>query len=197
MLHISEIVVVEGKYDVIRLSSFLDAKIFATNGFGIFKDKKRLELLRQMAEKNGIVILTDSDGAGLVIRRYLSGSMPGIQIKQAYIPSIQGKEKRKKQVSKEGFLGVEGMNEEVLMKALKNAGISFSQENTQKDWITKARLFDDELTGHSNSAEYRRMFLQLFDLPMNLTTNRLLDWMNVALTEEEYLEALERIKCNQ
>ena len=138
MLSIAEVIVVEGKYDEIKLSSMVDATIFVTNGFSIFKDKKRLEMLRQMAKNRGVILLTDSDGAGLVIRDYLTGALPGITIKQAYIPMIEGKEKRKRQPSKEGFLGVEGMQEETVKEALLKAGISVDYK--QNRWMTKARM---------------------------------------------------------
>lgn len=196
MLHVEEVIVVEGKYDAIKLSNIVDAPIFVTNGFAIFKDDEKMELLRQMASKNGVVLLTDSDGAGLVIRRYLSGALPDIEIKQAYIPQLVGKERRKKQSSKEGFLGVEGMSEKILKEALLHAGVGTTCSN-KNQWMTKSRLFEDGLSGSENSRELREKFLLLYHLPKNLSTKRMIEWINIVLTEEEYLQILERISCNQ
>lgn len=193
MLHISEVIVVEGKYDAIKLSSFVDAPIFVTNGFGIFKDKERLELLRQMGKNRGIVVLTDSDGAGLVIRNYLIGSLPGITIKQAFIPAIEGKERRKRKSSKEGLLGVEGVKKEDIQYALQSAGILLKNPEERKDWLTKNRLFEDGLVGTTDSAQKRKKLLSLYGLPQNLSTNKLLCWMNTAMSEEEYYKVLELI----
>ena len=128
-LHIREVLVVEGKHDAIKLAPLTDATVFVTDGFRIFRDKERLSLLRQMAEKRGVILLTDSDGAGFVIRNYLIGALPGIAIRHAFIPEVTGKEKRKSRPGKEGLLGVEGMDAETLRRILADAAAAVSRRN--------------------------------------------------------------------
>lgn len=190
MLHIHEVVVVEGKHDAIKLAAVTDATVFATNGFRIFKDTARMNELRALATARGCVLLTDSDGAGFVIRNYLTGALPGVTIKHAFIPEIAGKEKRKATAGKEGLLGVEGMDEATLEKVLLAAGVS-PQEAPRPVFVTKARLFADGLSGRPDSAARREAFLRRFGLPQKLSVARLLDFINTALTEEEYTSALE------
>ncbi len=196
MLRVNEVLVVEGTYDAIKLSEITDATIFTTNGFRIFKDKDRLNALRRLARRNGCVLLTDSDGAGFVIRRYLTGALPGVTVKQAYIPEIPGKEKRKSAPGKEGLLGVEGMDEEVLKNALIAAGATVSDADPREDegFLTMSRMYADGLAGRPDSARLREAFLKRANLPLKLTSQRMLRYINFALTEEEYETILEEIK---
>ena len=192
-LHIREVLVVEGKHDAIRLKPLTDAVIFATDGFRIFRDPERLALLRQMAEKQGVILLTDSDGAGFVIRNYLIGALPGIAIRHAYIPEIPGKEKRKRAPGKEGLLGVEGMDADTLRRVLADAAVAEPPET----WLTRARLYEDGLIGRPDSARRRAAILQGAGLPQKLSTARLLEWINAAWTEETYKKALENVTCER
>lgn len=187
MIKVNEVIVVEGRYDKNTLSQILDATIIETNGFGIFSDKDKLSLLRRLAEKRGLVIMTDSDGAGFVIRNHLKGAIDPKLIKHAYIPDMEGKEKRKTSISKEGKLGVEAMTGDVILKALENAGVSIGDESQTNaiDRITKADLFELGLSGGSGSAEKRRMLIKRLDLPERLSANALLDVLNVLVTREE------------
>ena len=187
MIHIREAVIVEGKYDQIRLSSLLDATIVVTNGFGIFKDKERMAYIRRLAAERGLLILTDSDGAGLVIRNYLSASIPPEQIRHAFVPEILGKEKRKAKPSKEGKLGVEGMATDALVRALERAGVLHETDAPAlpKGSLTTADLMELGLTGRDDSHERRNALLKKLGLPSFLNTKRLLEWLNANLTNEE------------
>ena len=192
MLRIREAIVVEGRYDKNTLSQLVDTVIVTTNGFGIFKDKAQLALLRRLAAERGLVILTDSDGAGFVIRNYLRGALPPAQVKHAYIPDLPGKERRKASPGREGQLGVEGMRPEVLVEALRRAGATFLDETAEapaKEALTKADLFTLGLSGGEGSAERRRRLLRRLDLPEHLTANGLLEALNLLFDREE-LEAL-------
>lgn len=193
MLHIREVVVVEGKHDAVKLAAVTDAVVFQTNGFRIFKDTARLAELRALAQKCGCVLLTDSDGAGFVIRNYLNGALPGIAVKHAFIPEIKGKEKRKSAPGKEGLLGVEGMDEETLKSALLAAGVTVDDTPQKGGFMTKARLFSDGLTGREDAAARRAAFSAHFDLPQKLSTARLIQFINAALSEEEYEAVLEEL----
>ena len=193
MIRIKETIVVEGKYDKNKLSSLVDGVIIETNGFGIFKDKKRLAMIRRLAEKNGLVILTDSDGAGFLIRGKLCSCIRPELIKNAYIPDILGKEKRKSTPSKEGKLGVEGMRPAVLLEALRRAGATFADEGAAEcpgDPITKADLFALGLTGGTDSAAKRRALLKQLDLPEHLTPNGMLEALNLLYSREEFLSRM-------
>lgn len=195
MLHIREVLVVEGKHDAVKLAAVTDATVFQTNGFRIFKDDDRLSELRALAKVKGCVLLTDSDSAGFVIRNYLLGALPGIAVKHAFIPEIKGKEKRKSAPGKEGLLGVEGMDEDTLKKALLAAGVTVEDcSQTVVPFVTKARLFQDGLTGRNDSAARRGAFLKRFDLPQKLSVARMMEFINTALSEEEYEAALEEIQ---
>lgn len=195
MLRIKEALVVEGKYDKNTLSQIIDAPIFVTDGFGIFKDPEKLALLRAAAEKRGLIILTDSDGAGFVIRGYLKGAIPPELVKQAYIPDVCGKEKRKAAPGKEGKLGVEGMTPAVLLQALRNAGATIidgpvgaaigRQPDAESIEITKTDLYELGLTGRPDSKERRRALQKALGLPENLSTNALLTALNCVTTREE------------
>ena len=183
MKRLKEVIVVEGRYDKNALSQVVDATIITLGGFSVFNDKEKLAFLRRLAEKQGIVVLTDSDGAGFVIRNYLKGALPKNQVKHAYIPDIHGKEKRKRAPGKEGKLGVEGMRPEVLLNALQKAGATFLDETgetaTAKEPITKADLFALGLTGGADSAAKRQALLKKLELPEHLTTNGLLEALNL------------------
>ena len=191
MLKIKEAIVVEGRYDKNKLAQLVDTVILETSGFGIFKDKEQLALLRKIGEKRGLILLTDSDGAGFVIRNYLKGALPKELIKQAYIPDVQGKERRKRHAGKEGKLGVEGMKPEVLLSVLERAGATFldgeGESASLKDPITKADLFALGLTGGPDSAAKRQALLRKLDLPEHLTANGMLEALNL-LYDRETLE---------
>ena len=176
MLQIKEAVIVEGRYDKIKLSSIVDAPIIETNGFRVFSDREKQSLIRQIAEKRGILVLTDSDSAGFV---FLKGVVPKEQIKHCYIPQIEGKERRKPQKSKEGLLGVEGVTDEVIISAIRKSGATVLGEPEKPTrGITKADLFSLGLTGGENSAKKRQQLLKKLDMPSYLSTNALLTALN-------------------
>ena len=190
MLRIREAIVVEGRYDKNTLSQLVDTVIIETSGFGIFKDKERLALLRRLAEKRGLIVLTDPDGAGFVIRGHLRGSLPPDRVKHAYVPDIYGKERRKRQGGKEGKLGVEGMRPEVLEAALRRAGATFLDEEGERAApagrpITKADFVALGLSGGPGAAERRRALLQRLELPEHLSPNAMLEVLNALFTREE------------
>lgn len=190
MVKLREAIVVEGRYDRNTLAQIVDAPIFQTDGFGIFKNKAQLALLRAAARERGLIILTDSDGAGFVIRNYLKGAIPPQQIKHAYIPDIAGKERRKAAPGKEGKLGVEGMKPEIILEALRRCGATFEDGTTpRRAAITKADLFDLGLTGAPDSAARRGRLLKRLELPEHMSTNAMLEALNILLTREE-LETL-------
>lgn len=191
MIKIKEVVIVEGRYDKIKLSSLLDALIIETNGFAIFKDKEKMEMIRRLAEKRGILILTDSDSAGFKIRSYLGGSLPKEQVKHAYIPDVFGKEKRKPRHSREGKLGVEGIKAELLLEALKRAGVTSEESKEEIRTITKLDLYADGFSGGPESHIRRQKLLQLLSLPERLSTNALVDVLNAAASYEEYRRVVE------
>lgn len=198
MINIKEAVIVEGKYDKMRLKSVINATIIETNGFRIFNDKEKINLIKQLAEKQGIVILTDSDGAGFIIRNHLKGIVPKEQMKHAYIPQIKGKEKRKEKPSKEGILGVEGIDEEYLLSALKNAGVTINDINyNTNNIITKTDLYRLGLTGRDNSKIMRKALLKKLNLPPYITTNALAEVLSSIITFQQ-LEKLvnELVKSN-
>ena len=164
MIKLKEAVIVEGRYDKIKLKNLIDAPIIETNGFRIFNDKERRDMIRQIADKRGILIMTDSDGAGLVIRNFLNGAVDKDKIKHCYIPQLEGKEKRKEQKSKEGFLGVEGVPDDVIIEAIRKSGATvIGEEAAQTNEITKADLFTLGLTGSSNSARKRKKLLKYLE----------------------------------
>ena len=194
-MKIREAIVVEGRYDKNTLSQLVDTVILETSGFGIFKDKEKLSLLRRIAAARGIILLTDSDGAGFVIRNYLKGALPKEQVKHAYIPDIPGKERRKRQPGKEGKLGVEGMSQAVLEKALRQAGATVLDEEAVSQLpppLTKADLYACGLTGGEGSREKRGRLLKSLDLPEHLSPNAMLPVLS-ALYDRESL--LEKMRC--
>ena len=188
MIKVKEAIIVEGKHDKIKLANFIDGLIITTDGFGIFKNKEKQLLIRHLAETRGILILTDSDGAGFVIRNFLKGSVSPDKIKNAYIPDIFGKEKRKSQPSKEGKLGVEGISEEILCRAIANSGAECELNNSSKSQreLTKADLFEYGLTGSPNASQNRDILKKALHLPENLTSNALLDILNCTMTKNEF-----------
>lgn len=186
---VQEVIVVEGRYDKNTLSQVVDATILETRGFGIFKDKEMATLLRRLAAERGLILLTDSDGAGFVIRNHLRSIIPPQQVKHAYIPDRYGKERRKRTPGKEGKLGVEGMAPTVLLEALERAGATFldgvPREKGQP--ITKADLMELGLVG-PGSTQRREQLLKNLDLPEHLTPNALLEVLNLLYTREDFLE---------
>ena len=190
---VREVIVVEGRYDKNALSQVVDATILETKGFGIFKDKAMAAFLRRLAAERGLILLTDSDGAGFVIRSHLRGILPPEQVKHAYIPDIHGKERRKRQPGKEGKLGVEGMPPAVLLQALERAGATFEDTETTKRSgppITKADLMACGLAGPGSVAR-RGTLLKQLDLPEHLTANGLLEALNLLYTREAFFQWLE------
>lgn len=192
MLHIKQAVIVEGKYDKIKLSSVIDAVIIVTNGFSIFKDKEKMSLIRAYAEKTGIIILTDSDSAGFKIRNYLKGSVKG-NIINVYIPDVFGKERRKEKASKEGKIGVEGIDTDIIINAFEKAGVTFSERDTKKESITRMDLYDDGFLGGENSSFKRKMLLKYLDLPELLSVSGMLDILNSMFTLKEYKKIISKI----
>jgi len=190
---IREAIVVEGRYDKNTLSQVVDALILETSGFGIFKDGERLALLRRVARERGLIVLTDSDGAGFVIRDFLKGAVDPALVKQAYIPDRPGKERRKRAPGKEGKLGVEGMDPHTLLEALRRAGATFliGEEDRAPTGtpITKADLFAAGLSGGEGSAQRRQKLLRELDLPEHMSPNALLAVLN-ALYGYEPLEEM-------
>ena len=190
MLKIREAIVVEGRYDKNTLAQIVDAPILETKGFGLFKDPKQLELLRSVAKKRGLIVLTDSDGAGFVIRNHIKSAIPAKYLKHAYIPDVAGKEKRKAAPGKEGKLGVEGMSPEVLLAALKNAGATIEGESTarENDQITKQDFVEFGLSGGLNASERRKRLENRLYLPEHMSANALLQALNLLLSREELAE---------
>ena len=195
MRKIKEVIVVEGRYDKNTLSQIVDATVITLGGFSVFNDKEKLAFLRRLAEERGLIVLTDSDGAGFVIRNYLKGALPKDQVKQAYIPDIHGKERRKRHAGKEGKLGVEGMKPEILLDVLQKAGATFldgEEAAVEKgDSITKADLFELGLTGGTDSTAKRQVLLKKLNLPERLTTNGMLEALNLLYDRESLLAVLE------
>ena len=189
MVKIREAILVEGKYDKNTLSQIVDAPIFQTNGFGILRDKAQLLLLRRIAEKQGLIVLTDSDGAGFVIRNYLKGAIPAQQLKHAYIPDVFGKERRKAAPGKEGKLGVEGMTAQVILASLRKAGATFEDEEPQNyvSPLTKQDFFELGLSGGKDSSEKRRKLLKLLDLPEHMSSNAMLQALSLLYSKEDLL----------
>lgn len=192
MMEKKPIIIVEGKYDVSIVKKITDAPVIQTNGFSIFNNKKLDDFIKKYAPENGIVILTDSDRAGFTIRHHIESLVDKKYIKNAYIPRIQGKEKRKDRPSKENVLGVEGMTEQTLRRALEQAGVDFGQEKNG-DVISKTDLYNDGLIGKKDSREKRRILLQKLDLPDFLSSNRLLDILNASVSKDEYNEIMKEI----
>lgn len=194
MVRIEEAIVVEGRYDKNTLSQIVDAPIFETAGFGIFKDKKQMALLRRVAEKRGLIVFTDSDGAGFVIRNHIKSAIPGKYLKHAYIPDIPGKERRKSAPGKEGKLGVEGMTPEVILQALKNAGATFAGDAVSpKVGITKQDLMALGLSGGAEAGKKRQALLKKLDLPEHMSANAMVQALSLLYDLQELTKMVEAL----
>ena len=190
MIKIKEAVIVEGKYDRMRLAALFDTAIIETGGFRVFNDGEKRAVIRELARTRGIILLTDSDGAGLLIRSFLKGAVPKGSVKQAYVPEIEGKERRKAAPSKQGLLGVEGMTDEIIINAVLRSGATVSGEGERaQSELTKADLYELGLSGRENSAELRRALLKRLGFPQYMTANALLSALRLIYTREE-LETL-------
>ena len=186
MLKIKEAIVVEGRYDKNTLSQVVDAPILETSGFGIFKDREQMSFLRQVAERRGLIVFTDSDGAGFVIRNHIKSAIPSKYLKHAYIPDVYGKEKRKAAPGKEGKLGVEGLPPEILLDALRRAGATIEgQDSPGKKGITKQDLMARGLSGGANAGAKRQLLLKKLGLPERMSANAMLQALNLLCTLEE------------
>ena len=194
-LRLKEAVIVEGRYDRIKLSELIATPVIETGGFRVFKDKERQKLISEIAAKRGILILTDSDAAGFVIRNFLKGMIPLEKIKNAYVPEILGKEKRKDAPSKEGLLGVEGMELSILKEAIRRSGATILGEEPGQNSasITKSDLYDLGLSGRENSKTLREHLLSSLGLPKYLSANALVDALNCLFTKEEFEEYFDKI----
>ena len=191
MKKVREVIVVEGRYDKNTISQIVDATVIETAGFGVFSDNEKLMLLRKLAEKRGLIILTDSDKAGFFIRGRLRGMLGDLNIKHAYIPDIDGRERRKSSPSKEGKLGVEGMTPAAILSALERAGATFEDvpvnaENCAR--ITKTDMYEAGLSGVTGSAKKRLELLNRLDLPKRLSANGLLDVLNILYSREDFFQ---------
>jgi len=194
-IKIQEVLIVEGKYDLNTVKQVVDGIVITTDGFGVFHNREKLQLIERMAETRGVIILTDSDGAGFLIRNYLKGRLSKENVKHAYIPDVYGKEKRKRTASKEGKLGVEGMRPEVLCKALERAGVNVSDSHEQdRELISKADLYMLKLSGTPNSSENRRRLIAALDLPEKLSSNVLLDVLNALFSRDEFLDKWQELQ---
>ena len=193
MIKLEQAVIVEGKYDKIKLTSIIDGVIIVTNGFGIFKDKEKLELIRYYAEKTGIIILTDSDNAGRKIRGYIKGAIKKGSIVNVHIPDIFGKEKRKTKPSAEGKLGVEGIDAKILREAFSKAGITATERIAPRD-ITKLTMFELGLSGGNESSILRKKLQSRLGLPSMLSAGALLEVLNTMMTAEELAEHMAAVK---
>lgn len=191
MITLDRPVIVEGKYDKQKLSAVLDTTIITTNGFRIFNDREKRALIRRLAEKNGIFVLTDADGAGLVIRNLLRGCVPKEKITHLYIPAVVGKERRKSAPSKEGFLGVEGIDTETLIRIFEPFAVGEqSNDTTRKAAVTKADFYEAGLSGGEGSAELRARLADKLHLPPHMSANALLEAVNLLYSVEEFEEAM-------
>ena len=184
-------VIVEGKYDKITLENVIDALIIPTNGFSLFKDKQKCELIRLFAKREGVVVLTDSDSAGNIIRNHIKNIANGGKVYNVYVPCIEGKEKRKTKASKEGFLGVEGLSPDILKKAFEDSGIFTASVEKNSKKITKTDLFQYALSGTKNAADNRKKLLEYLNLPNNLSANAMLGVFNTIFCYEEFVKAVQ------
>ena len=195
----------EGTYDKIKLTSIVDTAVIATDGFSIFKNKEKLAFIRTMAKKTGIIVLTDSDGAGFKIRNYLKQGLSSDEIKHAYIPDILGKERRKNTASKEGKLGVEGVDAALIIKALINAGATIIGEDgaasasaqSQKRLITRLDFYNDGITGGADSANRRRCLAKRLELPERISANMLAEIINIMVDYDEYCDILNTLQAKK
>ena len=198
MIKVKEAIVVEGRYDKNTLSQIVDAPILETSGFGIMKDKQQLKLLRKVAESRGLIVFTDSDGAGFVIRNFLKGAIDAKYLRHAYIPDISGKERRKSAPGKEGKLGVEGMTPQVIVNSLRKAGATVLGEEIKRSAgnITKQDMMELGLSGGANSSILRKQLLKKLDLPEHMSANALLQAVNLLYTLDELREIMTQLGEN-
>ena len=195
MIRIKEAIVVEGRYDKNTLSQIVDCPIFETHGFGIFKDKKQMDLLRRVAKQRGLIVFTDADGAGFVIRNHIKSAIDGRYLKHAYTPDILGKERRKKTAGKEGKLGVEGMNPQIILDALRKSGATIDGEaGVSAQGITKQDLMAMGLSGAPDSSQKRLLLLKKCGLPERMTANAMLEALNLLYNKEELKQLLEELE---
>lgn len=196
-IKIKEAVVVEGRYDAARLRTVVDTTVVETGGFSLFRDRETRALLRKLAAARGLIVLTDSDAAGFVIRDHISGALPKDRVKHAYVPEVSGKERRKSKPSAEGLLGVEGIDGAVIVEALLRAGATVEgscEYAVSPPFLTKARLYEDGLAGCENSALLRERLLRALGLPHRLSANRLIETVNALCTESEYETLLQTLR---
>ena len=197
MVKIREAIVVEGRYDKNTLSQIVDAPIFQTDGFGIFRDWEKMRLLRRTAEKLGLIVFTDSDGAGFVIRSHIKSAIPEKYLKHAYIPDIPGKEKRKAAPGKEGKLGVEGMKPEIILEALRRAGATFDDgQAPAAGGITKQNMMELGLSGGPDSSAKRKKLIKALDFPEHLSANALLQALNLLYSLDELKAAVAALETD-
>ena len=197
MVKIREAIVVEGRYDKNTLSQIVDAPIFQTDGFGIFRDREKMRLLRRAAERLGLIIFTDSDGAGFVIRNHIKSAIPEKYLKHAYIPDIPGKEKRKAAPGKEGKLGVEGMKPEIILEALRRAGATFDDgQAPAAGGITKQNMMELGLSGGPDSSAKRKKLIKALDFPEHLSANALLQALNMLYSLDELKTAVAALETD-
>ncbi|MCI6772016.1 MAG: DUF4093 domain-containing protein [Oscillospiraceae bacterium] len=194
MIKLDRPVIVEGKYDVIKLSNIIDGLIIKTDGFGIFKDSEKQKLIRRLANEKGIIVLTDSDSAGFVIRNFISSCVPKDKIINVYIPDLFGKEKRKTERSKEGKLGVEGVPEPVILDAFQKAGVTASPTEEKRRLITNVDLYEYGLSGRENSSQKRKKLLSALALPERMSTSSLVKILNSFVTYEEFMKKVKEIE---
>jgi ribonuclease M5 len=197
LIKLEQPIIVEGKYDKITLENIVDALIIPTDGFGIFKNKEKCEMLRTLARKNGIIVMTDSDSAGFKIRSFIKGITKCENVKNVYIPDVYGKEKRKTEFSKEGKLGVEGMKAQVIIDGLKKAGVICDENDKEASReITHTDFFEDGISGGENSSRTRKALARELELPERISSSSLLKIINSYMTYEEYKNIIEKINNN-
>lgn len=188
LIKLKETVIVEGKYDKIALENIIDALIIKTDGFKIFKDLEKRELIRTLAKKDGIIVMTDSDSAGRLLRSHIKQICPDGKITNVYIPQVKGKERRKEKESKEGFLGVEGLSPEIILNALEKSGISADKTINKDEKITTTDLYTLGLTGKENSSDFRELVCRHLNLPTGFRGNSFLDLINALFSRKEFIE---------
>ena len=196
MVKIKEAIVVEGRYDKNTLSQIVDSPILETSGFGIFKDKEQMALLRKVAQSRGLIVFTDSDGAGFVIRNHIKSAIEPRYLKHAYIPDIYGKERRKSAPGKEGKLGVEGMRPEVIVEALRRAGATIEGQSSRSPVITKQDMMELGLSGGTDSSAKRLALMKQLDLPQHMSANALLQALNLLCTLDELKDLVHKLENN-
>lgn len=193
MIKIEQAVIVEGKYDKLRLKQCIDAVIIETGGFRICKDRQKLELIKSIAKNKGIIVMTDSDSAGFFIRNYLRCAVEVGRVRHVYIPEIYGKEKRKAKASKEGKLGLEGLDNDTIIRSLQRAKVIDNDRKTGGEKISRLDLFEDGLSGRKNSAAMRRNLLNELDFPRYLSTTAIIEILNAIMSKEEYKKLVAKV----